>query len=238
MKFKKLVGFGDSWIWGDELLSPCLRDRSDAHPILIENTQYREENCFLGLIGRHYGLPVENFGWPGSSLQSAIWTYLWWLENSQIDPQDCLIMVGLTDAYRYSFYDPNHRCFDNDPPWNRHIHSAWIHNSDAEIDRPWKELVKLHTVLSDCDDLHRLNFRQAVEFFHGQDHGNVVQFCTMPPVIRMDRSTLIFPQTSLQGILDDFKRTDVYAPNRHPNELGHRLLSEQLISQIDHVIIS
>ena len=34
MKFKKIVGFGDSWIWGDELMDPALINHPQAHPVI------------------------------------------------------------------------------------------------------------------------------------------------------------------------------------------------------------
>ena len=36
MKFKKIVGFGDSWIWGDELLDPALVNHPQAHPFCLK----------------------------------------------------------------------------------------------------------------------------------------------------------------------------------------------------------
>ena len=57
MKFKKIVGFGDSWMYGDELLDPeLLKINPTAHTCFDQNTTYREHNCFLGLLGQHYHL--------------------------------------------------------------------------------------------------------------------------------------------------------------------------------------
>ena len=52
-------------MWGDELFDPNLKDIENPHPVMMENTPYRESNCFLGLLGKHYGVPTENFGIPG-----------------------------------------------------------------------------------------------------------------------------------------------------------------------------
>jgi hypothetical protein len=42
MTFKKIVGFGDSWMYGDELLDPVLvQQHADAHSCWHQNDQYR-----------------------------------------------------------------------------------------------------------------------------------------------------------------------------------------------------
>jgi hypothetical protein len=56
MKFKKIVGFGDSFVYGDELLDPKL-DPATHHSNEL-NTAYREQRCFLGQLGQHYQCPV------------------------------------------------------------------------------------------------------------------------------------------------------------------------------------
>ena len=33
MKYKKIVGFGDSWMWGDELFDPSLHGIENPHPV-------------------------------------------------------------------------------------------------------------------------------------------------------------------------------------------------------------
>lgn len=238
MKFKKIVGFGDSWVWGDELLDPALVDHPHAHPILIENVPYREKNCFLGQIGAHYSVPVENFGWPGGSDQSALWCYLWWLEHEP-NPNECLVLIGHTDANRTSFYNPNHVSYANDPPWNRFVHSAWIHSDNGANSGEWKDMVKKYTVLSDCPQLHRLNYQQSVLFFQGQAAmrgGNLFQFCTIPPCMTMDVATLLWPDRSLGWLLNG--NPEFFAPQGHPNELGHKIISEHLITQMDYAILA
>jgi len=239
MKFKKIVGFGDSWMWGDELLDPALVDHEYAHPILMENIPYRESHCFLGLLGKHYGVPVENFGIPGGSQQSAIWTYLWWLEHEQLDPAECLIIVGHTDASRYTFYNPNHKSYGNDPEWNRFVHSAWVHNGSGNISKEWVDMVKMHTVLTSCKQSATLTYQQSVLFFEGQHNTlskNVLQFCSLNPPTVMNASNLIWPDRSISLFVNNDR--SLLAPNRHPNELGHETIKNHLIPEIERVILA
>jgi len=241
MKFKKIVGFGDSWMWGDELLDPALKNLPDAHPVQIENLVYRESHCFLGLLGKHYGVPVENFGIPGGSLQSSIWTYLWWLENEVSDTQDCLVLVALTCPDRQSFYNPGHISYANDLPWNRFIHSGWVHSGNTTIRPEWLAMVKQHTVLTDCVEFRRLNYRQSVLFFAGQKHSTAatVQFNSMKPCMKLDHPTLLWPSGGLADLLMEHPDySELIAPQGHPNEKGHEIIRDMLIPEIDCVILS
>ena len=237
--FKKIVGFGDSWMWGDELLDPRLVDHEWAHPVFHENTPYRESRCFLGLLGEHYGVPVENFGIAGGSMQSSIWTYLWWLENETLDPSECLILVAHTDPNRTSFYNPQHVSMANDEPWNKFVHSAWVHSGADCFGEKWNDLVKRFFVLSDSRPLHKLTAQQTVTFFDGQYHAlsrNVMQFYSMYPHYQFKVDSMLWEKESLREILGDDE--SLYAPDKHPNEKGHQVIGDRLIIEIDRAIIS
>ena len=240
MKFAKIVGFGDSWMWGDELLDPALVNHPNAHPVLVENTQYRESHCFLGLLGQHYGVPTENFGIAGGSLQSTVWNYLWWLEHEST-PQDCFVLVALTSADRYSFYNPNHQQYANDPPWHTYIHSAWVHSGAADIKPEWIDMVKKHMILTDSKQLSDLTYAQTVLFFDGQirDTAGILQFNSMSPQKRLQRSSLLWPDLGLQVMFSKLPhRQHLLAPGGHPNVAGHDWIAELLIPEIDRAILA
>jgi len=235
MKFKKIVGFGDSWMWGDELLDPELVNHEWAHPVLHENTSYRESNCFLGLLGKHYGVPTENFGIAGGSMQSSIWTYLWWLDHETLNPAECLILVAHTDPNRLTFYNPRHVSMANDEPWNNFVHSAWINSGADCFGDEWNDLVKRFFVLSDCPTLHKLTARQTVDFFHGQHHvmnRNVMQFYSMHPYYQFDVDSMVWKSESLRGLLGNDQ--SLLAPQGHPNEKGHAVICQKLIAEINN----
>jgi hypothetical protein len=238
MKYKKIVGFGDSWIWGDELLDPALAHLPTAHPSLVENNFYRQQHCFLGQLGQYYQIPYENFGIPGGSLQSTLWTYLWWLEHEELAVEDCLILVGLTESSRTSFYNPTHTVYDNDAPWNRFVHSAWIHGGFSGNGTEWVHMVKANMVLTNCSELSKLNYNLTVKFFEGQYQclsKNTLQFCTAPPPLVADAKNLVWSDRSLSFFCN---KKELLAPGGHPNEIGHRLLRNHLIEQIESVILA
>jgi hypothetical protein len=243
MKFKKIVGFGDSWMYGDELLDPELsRQFADAHCCWTQNDQYRGNRCFLGLVGKHYGVPVENFGVPGGSMQSSIWTFQWWLEHES-NSEDCLILVGHTDSDRLSFYNPGHVSYGNDPAWNKFVHSTWVEYGSSVVPEPFRDMIKRQLVLTNCNELARLNYMQTAMFFDGvaaRKNLNMMQFHIMPADVKLDLPTIIWPDFSTTMWFRDHpgnQRRELIMPGGHPNLLGHEMIRDKLLSTIDSVIM-
>ncbi len=239
MKFKKIVGLGDSWMYGDELLDPVLAaTEKDAHPCWMQNAPYREKHCFLGLLGQHYGVPTENFGIPGGSLQSTIWTYLWWLDHEP-NPDQCLVLIALTEADRTSFYNPNHRHYSNDPPWNKFVHSTWIHYGSSVIGPDFTDMIKRYLVLTDSRELSTLNYQQAVLLFDSMSYQRqipTIQFHITPPPVDIPLATI--PEPNFAWTMHfrdrpDNQKRELIMPGGHPNEIGHQVVRDRLISQID-----
>jgi hypothetical protein len=241
MKFNKIVGFGDSWMYGDELLDPALVNHEHAHPTLHLNTPYRENKCFLGLLGQHYGVPTENFGIPGGSLESTEWTYLWWLDHEP-HPENCLVVVFLTESNRATFYNPNHVHYSNDPPWNKFVHSTWVHFGSSVIGPDFTDLIKRYLVLTECPELWDLRYRRTVMLIDSHARtANIptVMYNTMPPTRIMDNTpSLIWPGFSWTMYFRDHQnnqKRELIKPGGHPNEKGHEIIRDLLIPEIDRV---
>jgi hypothetical protein len=241
MKFKKIVGFGDSWMYGDELLDPELQRRDpDAHPCCYQNDTYRDSHNFLGLVAQHYGVPMENFGIAGGSMQSSMWTFLWWLDHEP-EPEKCLILIGHTDSDRLSFYDPNHVSYDNDPPWNKFIHSTWVEYGSSVVPQEFRTMVKQQLVLTNCSALSRLNYQQTLLSFDGiaaRRNLQMMQFQIMPEDVKLDLPTQIWPGFSTTIWFRDHlgnQKKELVKPGGHPNEIGHIMIADKLISTIDDV---
>jgi hypothetical protein len=243
MTIRKIVGFGDSWMYGDELLDPALIEQhADAHSCWTQNVEYREHHCFLGQLGQHYQLPTENFGIPGGSLQSSIWTYLWWLEHEP-NPEQCLVLVGHTDHDRITHYNPNHVHYSNDPPWNKFVHSSWVRHGSSVISEPFRNMIKQQVVLTSCPELNQLNYLQTVMFFDGiaaRRNIPTLQFHVMPAETTLDLPTMIWPDFSLTMWFRDHpgnQNRELIMPGGHPNETGHQMVANKLISEIDRAIL-
>ena len=245
MKFKKIVGFGDSWMYGDELLDPVLAaQHTDAHPCWEQNTAYREANCFLGLLGKHYGVPTENFGIPGGSLESTEWTYLYWVDHES-NPEDCLVIVFLTESNRASFYNPNHVHYSNDPLWNKFVHSTWVHFGSSVIGPDFTDMIKRYLTLTECSDLWDLRYRRTVLFFDGQRARScipIMMFNTMPPVRQIHNvPSLIWPDRAWTLYFRDHPdnaNKGLVKSGGHPNETGHAIIRDMLIPEIDRAILA
>lgn len=221
--FKKIVGFGDSWMYGDELAEPNIT-ATNPHEIGLQHRAYRERNCFLGQLGRHYSVPTENFGIMGGSLDSARWTLLYWLEREP-DPEDCLVLHAVTNSYRFSHYNPNHEVMLDDPPWNRFVHSTWPNTQ-------FENLVKQQTVLTDSPELHRLRYKETVLLFDGVS--------ARRDILMMQFNVFPEPPVAVPTLFGDIclkDQTTNTKPGGHPDETGHEKITQQLINLIDRAII-
>jgi hypothetical protein len=231
MKFKKIVGFGDSWMWGDELVDPTAD--TTTHSGQQQQNQYREQNCFLGQLGQHYQAPTENFGIPGGSLQTATWNFLWWLEHEP-NPEECLVIVENTYADRVSNFNANYKNISYYPAWSRYYVEGWNMPSEAHT------MIKLQTVLSVCKELREINYTQAVLTFDGiaaRRNFKLFQFNLIEPECPLTNvPTLIWPDWNLVDYFSSLQKEHgmkYYKPNLHPNELGHQLIAQRLINLID-----
>lgn len=246
MNFDRIVGFGDSWMFGDELIDPdLLSEHPEAHYSWYQNKAYRQRHCFLGLLGQHYAVPVENFGQSGGSHQSAAWAFLSWIAR-QTDQSlsKTLVLVAHTDNNRTSFYNPLYDPRKNLPEWQRWVHSTWINADDSVLEPHWKNMIKHHMAYSDCQDLSHLNYMQSVLLFDGVASRRglpVIQFDIMDNGLTLSVPTMIWPGTNLvRWFLDHPDNQDrrYYCADGHPNELGHELIRDRLIIEIDRVILS
>jgi len=102
-------------------------------------------------------------------------------------------------------------------------------------------MVKKHMILTDCEKLFDLNYEQTVLFFDGQvqDTAGILQFNSMEPQKRLQRSSLLWPDLGLKLMFSKLPhRQHLLAPGGHPNVAGHDWIAELLISEIDRVILA
>lgn len=246
MTITKLVAFGCSWTFGDELIDPHLaeieadnlkkyghiKDHHDA------NAPYRLDHCYAGLVAKHYGLELHNMAFPGSSLESMRWNLMWYLKGGM--PKDVLFLVGLTDASRTSWFNPNHYISKKDPPWNRHMHGTWLTQPNPDIDDNWFTLQRTWLGMSYHKDWAEFNFAQTINLFdQAQSRYGipVIQFNVLTNNYAPSCPTLIYPGTDFRAILNakqkEFGKT-YFASGGHPNEQGHRIVADHLIEHIKY----
>jgi hypothetical protein len=245
MKFKKIVGFGDSWMFGDELIDPALQAQEpNIHFSDRRNVTYREQHCFLGLLAEHYGCPQINLGIPGGSLDSTVWSYLWWLEQEP-DPQHCMVIVFLTESNRSSFYNAVRRFEREGPPWKRFVHSTWVCSDSPSVTSEFREMIRNHLVLTDSLGIQKLRYRQTVLFFEGQHKAFQIPLLMFnafeSPQTVTNSSALVWPEFDWATYINTHPQNQNrqwLCEGGHPNEIGHGIIRDMLIPEIDRVILA
>ena len=103
-----------------------------------------------------------------------------------------------------------------------------------------RQMIKSQIVLTDCRALSMLNYQQAVLFFDGVAARNnipTIQFNIMPAERPVPNTpTLLEPNFAWTLWFRDHpgnQRRELICKDGHPNEIGHSLIRDHLISQID-----
>jgi hypothetical protein len=100
-------------------------------------------------------------------------------------------------------------------------------------------MIKRYLVLTDSRELSTLNYQQAVLLFDSMSYQRripTLQFHVMPPPITIPLATIPEPNFAwtvhFRDRVDNQKR-ELIMPGGHPNEIGHQVVRDRLISQID-----
>lgn len=230
--FSKIVTFGDSFAWGDELVAPDQTAAAD-----YGNRFYREQHCYTGLLARHYGVPSENLAFPGGSCQSTRWTYTWWLQQEP-DPASCLVLAQLSGPWRSSQFDQHRTQHETDAKWNQFIHSTWIEHYRHNHPRAY-EYFRLEQDIADCDQRNSLVQAETYLFFQGQESAVKHLFMFNSQMQSLDHvvrpRSLLWPDRCFEDLLP---QPEFWAPNGHLNEAGHERIANMLILEIDRVILA
>lgn len=200
------------------------------------NRFYRQQRCYTGLLGSHYGVPTENLAFPGGSCQSTRWTYTWW-RLQEPDPESCLVLVQLSGPWRSSQFDQHRVQHETDSDWNRFIHSCWAESYRSNNPSAY-QYFQLESDLADCDDRSRLVQAETYLFFQGQslDVAALLMFNSQSPSLThaIDAKSLLWQGQELTQVIND---PDCFTQIGHLNEAGHERLTMLLIQEIDRVIL-
>ena len=222
------MSFGCSWAFGDELLDPEL-EKQGIPSHYTQNDSYRLEHCYTGLLASYYNLTQENLSFPGSSLQSMQWNLMWWIKNHTEEYiRSSMLVVGLTDESRVSWYDPKHERGIDDPEWNNYLHAQWLDGAGPNVDRGWFNLHKNYLAMTACSELYQLNYDTTVRLFDG--------VCARYEIPVIQFNAIATTNTNANTLYDIDIRDIVnnnYKQHGHPNEKGHQLIANKLINIID-----
>lgn len=245
MSIKKVIAFGCSWTYGDELIDPKFQhlDETQFRDHYDENAPWRLSHCYAGLVAKALDCDLENCAFPGGSLESMRFTANHLMQSYE-DLDKTIWLVGLTDASRMSWYNPLHKVSRKDPPWNRHLHSTWLTQENPDIDENWYNLNKLWTTMSYHRQWAEYNHQITVNLFDYVQHRTgcqVIQFNCLNNDYGTKAPSLLYPTSCWQVMLQN-KRAElgeeVFAKGLHPNENGHLIIAKNLLDHIKYVNIT
>jgi hypothetical protein len=114
-----------------------------------------------------------------------------------------------------------------------------VEHGSSVVPEEFRVMIKQQLVLTNCQALARLNYQQTVQLFDGvaaRKNLNLMQFHIMPADIKMDLPTMIWPDFSTTVWFRDHpdnRQRELIMSRGHPNEIGHKMITEKLISTID-----
>jgi len=223
---KGIVGFGDSWIYGEGLtpnnIPIDMPNHDQMRPILEE--QYRNEYCLLGQIGKNLNLPTTNLGISGGSLATTQWEFFKWYESAK-NTSEYLVIIGLTSDTRDSWWTTT----DNG---RTYMHSSASDKSVQASDHKWSHIRKWMVVNSENKELQQARYWIAVNFFDSfcKTHNiPLFQFNIFNPTKIYQVDSLHDPFESTVELLNKINNStsrDLVASCWHPNEKGAKCLAD------------
>jgi hypothetical protein len=230
---KKLVTFGCSFTYGDELIDRMRR---------IDVNEYRNTHVWGRKIADHYGWEFDNQAFSGSSLMAIRDAVTWYVANN--DTANTMFMVGLTASNRMSWINRFHHISRLDPGWNYHIHSSWVNGTHLE-DTDWVDVYKSWVVDQNCKTLENLEYNETLLLIDGiasRYKIPTLQFNMLShPKDLVPVKTHIMPDKIIAKIVkEEGKEREIVVTKDmgHPNEIGHEIISKYLIPYVDSVILS
>ena len=157
-------------------------------------------------------------------MQSAQWNLIWWLKNhSEEYIQSSILVVGLTNENRTSWYDPKHEKLKGDPAWNNHLHSQWLPSAGPNVDKGWHKLYKYYVAMSDCNELHELNYHTTTTLFDGVSARYNIPVVQFNALATTKCSLSTFYEFDILAVVGNN-----YHRHGHPNEQGHQNIATEL----------
>jgi len=155
----KLVTFGDSWVWGDELeqnktLSPDGVEYDHNYNI------YRHKNNIGGIVNQnHTFTDYINYATNGGSNQHILYDLMNYINSDDYDEND-LVLIGMTSPLRNIIYSNISKTPLTWPGWDYDSYRGYCDESlkdNKDFEKWWKSNIKIH--LNKRNDI--LNYAQT-----------------------------------------------------------------------------
>jgi len=229
IKYDNVISFGCSWVYGDELNDPALIDQVSNIEYENLNTPYRNRNTFAGQLAKRYSATHLNYGINGGSNISSQWEYLRWLDSTYNPNEKNLVIVGLTQPDRITWYDHANK-YDG---YKQSICIAGGFDKGQPSATQWNETHRNHVLLSQHAKLTKLQWQQTVELFNGSCKSHSIDI-VMVNIWKLNDSVTNIPDTL---VLPNIAMFDIIhhpylQPRFHPNEAGHTSIANMLDPEI------
>lgn len=209
----KLVGFGCSFTFGSELQSPD-NDPDD----FWANTRYRESHAWLGVLASHFGCPWDNLSQPANSNFAIAQQVAEYFRSQRDSLTDVIVCVAWTERTRMSWYD-----------------NKWTHNGFVTSESGWadscREWVLRQT--NSSHDLYTENAKLIVNSLCMSNNVPIIQFNALGMHKFQPYSNYVANGGTMDGWLkqhQDERNQTYFASGGHPNELGHRVWVEDIMT--------
>ena len=229
---KNIVGFGDSFVYGDglETLAPPGKDP----------TKFRLEYGLLGCIGKNLRLPTDNHGIKGASLADTVAEFRAWINLCQQlnqDPSDSLVIVGLTNEQRETFVMDEEPWSVSTVMWdtdNREL--RWLREKSK-----WDDFVQHWMMTQTHPRATTAKYWMIANFFDSYCRANGISlfmFNIFDPIKSVELTTLFGNPSLLDWTHAGRSREEVlsllinWPQNRHLNAKGYEGYAKVLTTEI------
>ena len=216
----KLIGFGCSFTYGSELLTPELERILHQK---LENIKYRENTVWLGVLAKRLGLEADNYSQPSCSNYAIQEIFAEWFNKRDIQ-EPVTVVIGWTNHMRNSWWHEDHG-------W---IHDGFIRNQGQELFkdsfRDWlKYSAKRNEIITN-------NAKLFVNSVCKSHNIPIIQLNALSNVTNPYQLSNCHQgdQNMYDVLLSEGKRLNknFLADGGHPNKSGHEYYVEMLYSWI------
>jgi hypothetical protein len=208
-----LIGFGDSW----------------AHGVGLN---YPKEKNYLTLLGDKYGLPVENYAVPSSSVDHMLIQFRNFIHQSYNPENKYQALFFITAKERLLYFDEDTQQIVNTSPCSADVtdqsvgyYRCYTHQlGDFNINRNILAIQQLCKVYSIRD--HWIPGWQHLELWPSVNRTKFINRCS--PV-----TTLFSKDREFNSLLDLMNSNCQFLDHTgHPNQQGHQLIADALANHI------
>lgn len=146
----KLITFGDSWVWGDELLEEkeSVPENNTSSTLSHEYNTFKHTNNIGGVVNKNHKFDdYINYATNGGSNQHIIYDLMNYINSEDYDEND-FIMIGLTTPNRNIIYSNVSKTPLTWPGWDYDSYMSYCDPSlpgNVDFENWWKSHIKVNS---------------------------------------------------------------------------------------------